>query len=62
MGEATAAAAAEYPRRAIQAMGRWSSDCYRIYIRMSDDTIAGKSRAMAFVLCDDVRTFDPDNA
>ena len=62
IGAATAAAAAGYPRWAIQAMGRWSSDCYRTYIRISDDTIAGISRAMAFALCDDATTFDPDNA
>ena len=61
IGAATAAAAAGYPRWAIQALRRWSSDCYRTYIRISDDTISGVSKAMDFVLCDDITTFDPDN-
>ena len=61
IGAATAAAAAGYPRWAIQAMGRWSSDCYRQYIRITDNTISSMSQAMAFIPIVNFPTYDPDN-
>lgn len=60
IGAATAAAAAGYPRWAIQAMGRWTSDCYRTYIRITNTTIGNMSRAMAFVPVVDFPPFEPD--
>ena len=61
IGAATAAAAAGYPRWAIQALGRWSSDCYRTYIRLSDATINTVSKAMASIPSADLAPFDPTN-
>ena len=61
IGAATAAAAAGYPRWAIQAMGRWSSDCFRTYIRITNNTISSMSQAMAFVPIVDFPTYEPDN-
>ena len=61
IGAATAAAAAGYPRWAIQAMGRWSSDCYRQYIRITDNTISSMSQAMAFIPIVNFPTYDLDN-
>ena len=43
IGAASAAAAAGLPEWRIQALGRWSSDCYRRYVRLADtesDTVA----------------------
>ena len=61
IGAATAAAAAGYPRRAIQALGRWASDCYRRYVRISDQTLNCVSRAMAFLPGETFVPYDPDN-
>ena len=36
IGAASAAAAAGLPEWRIQALGRWSSDCYRRYVRLAD--------------------------
>ena len=47
IGAASTAAAMGYPKYLIQSMGRWSSDCFRRYIRISDATIYKASRAMA---------------
>ena len=44
---ASTAAAMGCPKYLIQSMGRWSSDCFRRYIRLSDTTIRNTSRAMA---------------
>ena len=44
IGAASAAAAAGVPERKIQALGRWSSDCYKRYVRLPSsetDTVAG---------------------
>ena len=35
IGAATTAASAGIPDRTIRTLGRWSSDCYRRYIRLS---------------------------
>ena len=47
IGAASTAAAMGCPKYLIQGMGRWSSDCFRRYIRISNDTIKNTSRAMA---------------
>ena len=47
IGAASTAAAMGCPKYLIQSMGRWSSDCFRRYIRISDTTIRNASRAMA---------------
>ena len=47
IGAASTAAAMGCPKYLIQSMGRWSSDCFRRYIRLSDTTIRNTSRAMA---------------
>lgn len=47
IGAATTAAAAGLPVWQIQAMGRWSSDCYTRYIRLSPATLASASAALA---------------
>ena len=36
IGAASTATAASIPDRKIQALGRWSSDCYQCYIRLPD--------------------------
>ena len=61
IGAATTAAAAGYPKWAIQALGRWSSDCYKTYVRLSDMTINSLSNAMAAVTSLISNPFDPDN-
>ena len=47
IGAATTAAEVGLPDWQIQAMGRWSSDCYTRYIRISPTTLAGASVALA---------------
>ena len=47
IGAASTAAAMGCPKYLIQGMGRWSSDCFRRYIRISDRTIRTASRALA---------------
>ena len=47
IGAATTAAAAGLPDWQIQAMGRWSSDCYTRYIRTSPTIFANASRTLA---------------
>ena len=39
IGAATTAAGAGFPRWLIQSLGRWSSDCFKEYIRIPDSTI-----------------------
>ena len=41
IGGATTLANMGYPRWLIQGLGRWSSDCFREYIRIADSTIGG---------------------
>ena len=59
IGAATTAARMGHPRWLIQSMGRWTSDCFRDYIRIPDETIAKVSSSM---LHQTVTTegFDPD--
>ena len=47
IGAATTAAAAGYPRWLIQHLGRWTSDCFRTYTRLSDETITNVSCNLA---------------
>ena len=47
IGAATSAATAGLPAHTIQAMGRWSSDAYLLYIRSSRESLAQVSRAIA---------------
>ena len=62
IGAASTAAAAGYPRWLIQALGRWSSNCYQDYIRISDTTLSNVSMSLAsqsaLTQCP---VFDPDN-
>ena len=46
IGAATTLANSGYPRWLIQSLGRWSSDCYRVYIRTADGTLSGVSNAL----------------
>ena len=47
IGAATTAAAAGLPDWQIQAMGRWTTDCYTRYIRIPPDTLANASAVLA---------------
>ena len=60
IGAATTAAAAGYPRWVIQALGRWKSDCYKVYTRVTDRYRKHLSAAMAAVVSQG-GTLDPDN-
>jgi integrase len=60
IGAATTAAAAGHPRWLIQALGRWSSDCYKTYLRISDHTKSLVSQSLAHTF-NTGPTFDPDN-
>ena len=46
IGSATAAAEAGVPIKVIKAMGRWSSDCYRRYIRTPHQSLQGLTRKL----------------
>ena len=61
IGAATTAAAAGYPRWLIQALGRWSSNCYRDYIRIPQDTLQNVSLSLAQNHNIPSLPFDPDN-
>ena len=61
IGAATTAAAAGYPRWLIQALGRWSSNCYRDYIRIPTATLESVSRSLANSQTNPSTPFDPDN-
>ena len=47
IGAASSAAAMGCPEWLIQCMGRWSSDCYKDYLRVSDRMIDKASRSLA---------------
>ena len=44
------AASAGYPRWLIQSLGRWSSDCFRSYIRIPNSTIDFEYKLLISVL------------
>ena len=49
IGAASAAAAAGLPDWLIKVLGRWSSDCYQIYIRTPDSVLLSAAPKMASV-------------
>ena len=51
IGGATAALAAGVPPQLIRLMGRWSSDVYEIYCRMSVEAALSVGKAICFSLC-----------
>ena len=59
IGAASTAAAMGCPKYLIQGMGRWSSDCFKRYIRISDQTIRKASRALARCKIPVPLDFDP---
>ena len=61
IGAATTAAAAGYPRWLIQALGRWTSNCYRDYIRIPQNTLRRVSISLAQHDPTTSPPFDPDN-
>ena len=61
IGAATTAAASGYPRWLIQALGRWSSNCYRDYIRIPHTTLQNVSTSLANNINTPRAPFDPDN-
>ena len=61
IGAASTAAAAGYPRWLIQALGRWSSNCFKDYIRIPDSTLTKVSCSLASLTSLACRPFDPDN-
>ena len=61
IGAATTAAAAGYPRWLIQALGRWSSNCYRDYIRIPQSTLQNVSISLSKNHSITQPPFDPDN-
>ena len=54
IGGATAALAAGVPPALIRLMGRWSSDVYEIYCRMSEQSALGVGTAIASAMVTDV--------
>ena len=60
IGAASTAAAAGCPKWLIQALGRWSSDCFRDYIRIPATTIKKTSKQLAKCTSADIDSFDPD--
>ena len=60
IGAASTAAAAGCPKWLIQALGRWSSDCFRCYIRIPKKTIDETSKSLSKCTATDVNSFDPD--
>ena len=61
IGAATTAAAVGHPRWLIQALGRWSSNCYRDYIRIPQKTLSEVSLSLASLPLTPITPFDPDN-
>ena len=59
IGAATTAAARGFPRWLIKSLGRWTSDCFRDYIRIPDNLIRDVSKSL---IKDPGNTvlFDPD--
>ena len=61
IGAATTAAAAGLPRWLIQALGRWTSNCYRDYIRIPQTTLQSVSISLSQNYHQPLKPFDPDN-
>ena len=47
VGAATTAAALGFPEHLIKALGRWNSDAYKLYIRLSVARLQAASRSLA---------------
>ena len=47
VGAATTAAALGFPEHLIKALGRWNSDAYKVYIRLSAARLQAASRSLA---------------
>ena len=60
IGAASTAATMGCPKWLIQFMGRWTSDCYRDYIRVSSAMISKTSRALANCNSTNIPIFHPD--
>ena len=59
IGAASTAAAMGCPKWLIQTLGRWSSDCYRTYLRLSSHTLINTSHVLANCSKANVGNFDP---
>ena len=59
IGAATTAAAMGCPKWLIMSLGRWSSDCFRRYIRISDHAIINTSEVLANCTNPITQTFYP---
>ena len=59
IGAATTAASAGYPKWLIQNLGRWTSDCFRTYIRITNSTIAKVCKSLVNTSAI-YQIFDPD--
>ena len=59
IGAASTAASAGYPRWIIQSLGRWTSDCFRQYIRIPDSTITNVSKSLVNT-SNFTNIYDPD--
>ena len=46
-GFATSASAGQVPDHVISAIGRWTSDCYKVYITTPKSVIAGAQQAVS---------------
>ena len=61
IGAASTAASAGFPRWLIQQLGRWTSDCFRMYIQIPNSTFKQVSNLLATTL-NTGDQFDPDLA
>ena len=61
IGAATTAAAAGFPRWLIQSLGRWSSDCFRDYLRIPNETLHNVSKLLSQMNVNSSAAYDPDN-
>lgn len=59
IGAATTAAAAGFPKWLIQQLGRWNSDCFRLYLQVPDSTIEHVTQTLGSTLTAQ-NTWDPD--
>lgn len=60
IGAATTAASAGLPRWLIQQLGRWNSDCFRTYLRISNSQISNAANSLAKCNVTDTNVWDPD--
>jgi len=62
IGAATTAAAAGIPSWLIQQLGRWNSDCFRIYTKIPNETIQHTAAILSSPELNITTTWDPDLA